>query len=165
MLRATWERISALGIHDEPVGERRRIRLTNQSAVIGTVSVGAFAIYYALGGLAFRAALVTNVIAMVLLVVALVLSHRGARTLSRVAVLLPVNVVVLVASMVVGARTVEQLAPVWEALRGARACEIVDRLTSLLGRAGRSGRYRTVGLSLRAGHPANRRCRAQAAHR
>jgi class 3 adenylate cyclase len=104
MLRATWERISALGIHDEPVGERRRIRLTNQSAVIGTVSVGGFAIYYALGGPAFRSALITNIVAMGVLVVALVLSHRGARTLSRVAVLLPVNVVVLVASMVVGGR-------------------------------------------------------------
>jgi class 3 adenylate cyclase len=102
MFGAIWDWISALGIHDQPVGERRRIRLTNQSAVIGTVSCGGFAVYYALGGPAFRTALITNLVAVVVLFGALVLSQRGARTLSRVAVLLPVNVAVLVASMVVG---------------------------------------------------------------
>jgi adenylate cyclase len=103
MLAETWERISSLGVHDQAVGDRRRIRLTNQSAVIGAVSVGAFGVYYAVGGPAFRTALVTNVVAVATLVAAVVLSHRGAHTLSRVAVLLTVNVVVLVASIVVGA--------------------------------------------------------------
>jgi class 3 adenylate cyclase len=104
MLRATWERISSLGIKDEPVGERRRARLTNQSAVIGAVSIGSFGVGYALAGPYFRVPLVTNVVAVCVLLFALVLSARGARTLSRVLVLLPSNVVVLVASMVVGGR-------------------------------------------------------------
>src|SRR5271155_1782989 len=102
MFGAIWEWLSALGIHDEPVGERRRIRLTNQSAVIGAVSCGGFAVYYALGGPAFRTALVSNLVAVVVLFGALALSRRGARTLSRVAILMTVNVAVFVASMVVG---------------------------------------------------------------
>src|ERR1022692_2431690 len=104
MLGVLWDRISALGIGDEPVGERRRIRLTNQSAVIGAVSSGAFAVGFGFAGPAFRAPMITNVGAVVLLVLALVLGTRGAHTLARVAVLLPVNVAVVVASMVVGGR-------------------------------------------------------------
>jgi class 3 adenylate cyclase len=104
MLGAIWERISALGLHDQPVGERRRIRLTNQSAVIGGVSCGGFAIYFALVGVRAVAPMIANMGALVMLALAHVLCHRGARTLSRVAVLLPVNIVVLVASMVVGGR-------------------------------------------------------------
>jgi class 3 adenylate cyclase len=105
MSRSTWERLSALGIRDQPVGERRRIRLTNQSAVIGATSTVAFAVYFALGGPAFRVALITNVVAVSTLLGALVLSHRGAHTLARVAVLLPVNVAVFVATLVVGGQT------------------------------------------------------------
>ncbi len=104
MLGAIWERISALGVQDQAVSDRRRIRLTNQTAVIGAVSSSAFAVYFASAGPAFRTALATNVLAVATLVAALVFSHRGAHTLSRVAVLLPVNVGVVVASMVVGGR-------------------------------------------------------------
>jgi class 3 adenylate cyclase len=103
-VRSSWERLSALGLADQPAGEQRRIRLTNQSAVIGTVSCGAFAIGYALAGVRFVAPMIANLTAVACLVAALFLSARGARTLSRVAVLLPVNVVVVVASMLLGGR-------------------------------------------------------------
>jgi class 3 adenylate cyclase len=104
-MREAWEKISSLGIRDdEPVGERRRARLTNQSAVIGGVSVGAFGVGYAFAGPYFRVPLITNLVAVGLMLVALVLSARGARKLAGSAVLLSSNVVVLVASSVVGSR-------------------------------------------------------------
>jgi class 3 adenylate cyclase len=104
MIRAAWERISALGIGAEPVGERRRARLTNQSAVIGAVSIGSFGVGYAFAGPYFRVPFITNLVAVGVLLLALVLSARGARTLSKIAVLLPSNVTVVVASTVVGER-------------------------------------------------------------
>jgi class 3 adenylate cyclase len=103
-LRSAWERVSALGITDQPPGERRRIRLTNQSAVIGTVSCGSFAVAYAVAGWRYAAPMAANVVTVLVLLGALWLSKRGARTLSRVAVLLPVNLVVVVASMLLGGR-------------------------------------------------------------
>jgi class 3 adenylate cyclase len=104
MLRATWERISALGTKDEPAGERRRIRLTNQSAIIAAVSCGAFGVGYAIAGPYFRAPMIANFVTVILAVVALIASARRAHTGSRVLVLLPVNVVVFVASMLLGGR-------------------------------------------------------------
>jgi class 3 adenylate cyclase len=104
MFGAVWEKISSLGIGDEPVGERRRARLTNQSAIIGAVSVGSFGVGYAVAGPYFRVPLITNLVALGFLLFALVLSARGARTLSKIAVLLPSNIVVVVASTVVGER-------------------------------------------------------------
>jgi class 3 adenylate cyclase len=104
MLRAAWERISSLGIKEEPTGERRRIRLTNQSAMIAAVSCAAFGTGYACAGRDFLAPMIANFVAMGLLVVALVLSARRAHTWSRIAVLLPVHVVVFSASMLLGAR-------------------------------------------------------------
>ena len=96
---------SSLGIDDQAPGEQRRIRLTNQSALIGTVSCGSFAIGYAIAGFeAFFAPMVANIVAVLCLLVALYLSNRGARTLARAAVLVPVNTVVLVASMMLGGR-------------------------------------------------------------
>src|SRR5438046_1982983 len=101
-LRSMWERVSSLGIHDQPSGEQRRVRLTNQSAVIGAVSCGAFAVGYALAGRRYLLPLVTNLVAVSVLVSALFLSARGARTPSRLAVLIPANAVVVVASMILG---------------------------------------------------------------
>jgi adenylate cyclase len=100
-----WQRVSTLGsqAHDSP-GERRRLTLTNQSAVIGTVSCGSFAIGYAIAGSRYFAPMVANLIAVVLLLFALVLSSRGARTAAKLFVLVPVNVVVVVASMLLGGR-------------------------------------------------------------
>lgn len=103
-LHAAWERISSLGVHDDPPGEVRRIRLTNQSAIIGTASCGAFAIGYAVAGPRYAAPMIANVIAVAMLLGALALSRRGARTLARIAVLVPVNVVVVAASMILGGR-------------------------------------------------------------
>ena len=76
-LRSTWERISALGIRDEPTGERRRIRLTNQSLVIGTVSCGAFAIGYFLAGSAYRAPMIANLVGVVCLACGFALTLQG----------------------------------------------------------------------------------------
>ncbi len=104
-LRGWIERLSALGVkRSQPPGERRRIRLTNQSALIGAVSCGAFAIGYALAGPRFYAPLAANVIAVVSLCLALVCARRGALLLARVAVLAPINVTVVVASALVGGR-------------------------------------------------------------
>lgn len=103
-LRTLWERLSSLGIDAQSVGEQRRIRLTNQSAVIGSVSCGAFAVAYALAGPRFVAPMIANLAAVATLIAALFLSKRGARTLSKVAVLVPVNLVIVVASMLLGAR-------------------------------------------------------------
>jgi class 3 adenylate cyclase len=99
---STLERLSSLGIKDQPPGERRRVRLTNQSAMIGAVSCGGFAIVFALAG--FTRPMLGNLGAVALLVAALLWSSRGARTLSKIAVLLPVNMVVVVATMDLGGR-------------------------------------------------------------
>ncbi len=100
-----WERISTLGQSaDEPPGELRRSRLTNQSAVIGAVSCGSFAIGYAIAGPRFFAPMAANVATVALMAVALELSRRSARTAAKVAVLVPVNLVVVVASMLLGER-------------------------------------------------------------
>jgi class 3 adenylate cyclase len=99
-----WETVSSLGITNQPVGERRRARLTNQSAVIGAASVALFGVGYAIAGPYFRIALITNLCAVVVLLFALVLCARGAHTAARVAVLLSSNVTVLVASAVAGGR-------------------------------------------------------------
>jgi class 3 adenylate cyclase len=103
-LRALWDRLSSLGIAAQSVGEQRRIRLTNQSAIIGSVSCGSFAGVYALAGPRFVAPMTANLAAVAALIAALFLSKRGARTLSKVAVLVPVNLVVVVASMLLGGR-------------------------------------------------------------
>lgn len=101
-LLRTW---SSLGITTEAPGEQRRIRLTNQSALIGTVSCGSFAVGYAVADArVFFAPLLANVVAVAFMVVALLLSKRGLFTLAKVAVLVPVNTVVLVASALLGGR-------------------------------------------------------------
>ena len=94
---------------DETPGERRRLSLTNQSAVIGTVSCGSFAIGYAStfffgAGARYLAPMIANLVAVVLLVFALFLSSWGARTAAKMFVLIPVNLVVVVASMLLGGR-------------------------------------------------------------
>jgi len=102
---ALFTRLSSLGIVDQPAGEQRRIRLTNQSALIGTVSCGSFAVGYAIANFRyFLAPLVANTLAVLSMLGALALSRRGHHTAARVAVLGPVNTVVLVASMVLGGR-------------------------------------------------------------
>ena len=100
-----WQRLSTLGSRaDDPPGERRRLALTNQSALIGTVSCGSFAIGYAIAGSRYLAPMIANVIAVALLLFALFLSSRGARTQAKLFVLVPVNLVVVVASMLLGGR-------------------------------------------------------------
>jgi class 3 adenylate cyclase len=103
-LRALWERLSALGLADQSVGEQRRIRLTNQSALIGSVSCGSFAVAYAIAGPRYVAPMSANLAAVAALIGALFLNQRGARTLAKVAVLVPVNLVIVVASMLLGGR-------------------------------------------------------------
>lgn len=102
--RSLWERISSLGARDDPPGEVRRARLTNQSAAIGAVSCGAFAIAYAIAGPRYLAPMIANVIVVALQLCAMSLNSRGARTLAKLAVLVPVNLVVVVASMLLGGR-------------------------------------------------------------
>ena len=100
-----WQRLSTLGSkQDEAPGERRRLARTNQSAVIGTVSCGSFAIGYAIAGSRYYAPMIANVIAVALLLFALFLNSRGARTAAKLFVLVPVNLVVVVASMLLGGR-------------------------------------------------------------
>lgn len=104
-LRGWLERMSGLGVKPgDSLGERRRIRLTNQSALIGAVSCGSFAIAYALAGPRFYASLATNTVAVTLLCLSLVCAHRGALVLARIAVLAPINVTVVVASLILGGR-------------------------------------------------------------
>jgi adenylate cyclase len=103
-LRALWERIASLGVDGQSVGEQRRIRLTNQSAVTGTVSCGLFAIVYAVAGPRFFVPMAANLVAVAVMVAALFLSGRGAHTLARIAVLLTVNLVVVIASLHLGGR-------------------------------------------------------------
>ncbi|MEP7121943.1 MAG: adenylate/guanylate cyclase domain-containing protein [Byssovorax sp.] len=108
-LVALWERLSSLGVDhlgvdERSTGEARRVRLTNQSAAIGTVSCGSFAAVYAIAGPRFFAPMLANLIAVALLLAALFFSQRGARSLSKALVLVPVNLVVVVASMLLGGR-------------------------------------------------------------
>ena len=102
---SAWERISTLGVgRDESPGERRRLVLTNQSAVIGMVSCGSFAVGYAIAGSRFALPMTANIVAVVMFVFALVLTARGARTLAKLAVLVPANAVVVTASLLLGGR-------------------------------------------------------------
>ncbi len=103
-LRASLERLSSIGVDRQPPDEQRRIRLTNQSALIGIVSCGGFALGYALAGPRFLAPMIANLVAVSSLLTALLLSKRGAHTLARAAVLVPINLVVVVASMLLGGR-------------------------------------------------------------
>lgn len=103
-LRALWERLASLGVHEQPVGEQRRVRLTNQSAVTGVVSCGLFAIVYAVAGPHFFVPMAANLIAVAVMIAALSLSLRGAHTAARIAVLLTVNLVVVIASLHLGGR-------------------------------------------------------------
>jgi class 3 adenylate cyclase len=104
-LRAAWERLSDLGTGNESPGERRRVRLTNQAAVIGSVSCGSFALGYTLiDARVLAAPIAANVFGVVSLLAALALNARGRRLLARALVLLPVNIVVVVASMLLGGR-------------------------------------------------------------
>ncbi len=97
--------MSTLGVTpDESPGERRRLVFTNQSAVIGMASCGSFAIGYAIAGSRFIAPMIANIIAVLMFVVALALTTRGARTLAKIAVLLPANLVVVTASFLLGGR-------------------------------------------------------------
>ena len=102
--RSAWESISSLGIGDASVGERRRIRLTNQSIVIGMVSCGSFGVGYFLAGPGYRAPMIANIVAVACLCGALFLSRARHHLLARMALLLPVNLVVVVASMLLGGR-------------------------------------------------------------
>ena len=108
-LRSLWECIASLGVEslaadERSTGEERRVRLTNQSAVIGAVSCGSFAGVYALAGPRFFAPMMANIIAVVLLLAALFFSKRGAHTLAKMLVLGPTNLVVVVATMLLGGR-------------------------------------------------------------
>jgi class 3 adenylate cyclase len=102
--RNVWERLSALGAAEQSSGERRRIRLTNQSAMIGALSCGGFAVGYAIAGTRYWAPMLANIVAVACLVGALFASRARATTLAKVCVLLPVNVVVVVATMLLGGR-------------------------------------------------------------
>jgi class 3 adenylate cyclase len=104
-LRAAWERLSDLGTGDESPGELRRVRLTNQAAVIGSVSCGSFALGYAvIDARVLAAPIAANVTAVASLVAALALNARGRRLLARGLVLFSVNIDVVVASMLLGGR-------------------------------------------------------------
>jgi adenylate cyclase len=103
-VRSLWDRLSSLGLEGQPAGEQRRVRLTNQSALIGAASCVAFAVGFGLGGRPFAPVIVANLVTVVLMIAALFLSQRGAWTLSKLAVLVPVNVLIVVASMVLGSR-------------------------------------------------------------
>jgi class 3 adenylate cyclase len=104
MLRASWEKIATLGTAGEAVGDRRRIRLTNQTAVIGIVSCSAFATAYAIAGAHFRAPMLANILTVVAMFCALAANRARLHTLAKLLVLVPVNLVVLVASMLLGGR-------------------------------------------------------------
>ena len=103
-VRSLWDRLSSLGLSGEPPGEQRRVRLTNQSALIGVVSCGFFVVAYGLAGPRFAPVMVANLITVVLMIAALFLNQRGARTLSKFAMLIPLNGVIVVASMLLGGR-------------------------------------------------------------
>ncbi len=101
MLR-TWDHLSSLGVEDQPAGERRRIRLTNQGALIGIVSCTSFIVGYLIAGPRFWAPMITDIVAGVLLVLALVLNRTKHHTLARCGLLLPLNFAVLFASVLLG---------------------------------------------------------------
>src|SRR5450755_1407354 len=103
-LAAAWERVSTLGVQADEPGERRRLVLTNQSTMIGLVSCGSFALAYAIAGSYFRAPMIANLVAVVCFLGGLLCASRGAHTIAKVAVLLPANLVVVIASMLLGGR-------------------------------------------------------------
>jgi guanylate cyclase len=103
-LQRSWERISSLGTTGEALGERRRIRITNQSLVIGMVSCGSFAVGYLLAGDRYQAPMLANVLAVACIASGLVLSRARKHRAARIMLLLPVNLVVVVASMLLGGR-------------------------------------------------------------
>ena len=99
---ALWNRISSLGVENQPIGERRRIRLTNQGAVIGIVSCLGFIVGYLIAGPRFFVPMLANVVVSAFLVIALVLNGRKHHTQARCALLLSVNLGVLFASAMLG---------------------------------------------------------------
>jgi adenylate cyclase len=103
MLR-TWDRLSSLGIREQSTGERRRIRLTNQGAIIAMASCAVFITGYAIAGSRYLVPLLANALTMAMLGLALFLNHRGSRLLARSVLLLPINLAVLLACMLLGAR-------------------------------------------------------------
>ena len=100
----TWERISSLGIDSQPVGDRRRIRLTNQGSILTVVSCATFALGYAIAGSRFVAPMIANLVTVALAFCSIALNGRGAHTAAKIALLLPINVAVVVASMLLGGR-------------------------------------------------------------
>ena len=95
--------ISAIGVRpDDPPDERRRLMITNQGALIGVVSCAAFGTGFAIAGGAFRARAVANAVVAAIHLGSFLLTHRGHRTLAKIAVLLPVHALIVLATLRLG---------------------------------------------------------------
>jgi class 3 adenylate cyclase len=93
-----WERLSRIGAAaDDPPQERRRMRVTNQSAALGVANIGFFAAGYAIFGF-FDLALIA-LSSAIACGAALFLQARGLRRVAAPCVLLPPNVIVLAAGL------------------------------------------------------------------
>ena len=102
-VRSAWQRISAHGTRpEEPPDERRRMTITNQGGVIGVVSCSGFGIGYAIAGPRFRDLAIANAICVVIHLASFAMSKRGHRTLAKVALLLPVNILIVLATLSLG---------------------------------------------------------------
>jgi class 3 adenylate cyclase len=97
-----WERLSAFGTAGQSASEQRRIRLTNQSAAIAFASCAFFATAFLISGGPLLLPAFTNLAAMPFAALAPFVGARGRRRTSRVMILLPVNVVALVATLTLG---------------------------------------------------------------
>ena len=82
--------------------EARRLVLTNQGAVVGIVSCGSFMIGYLAAGPRFLALAIANAVVVAIHASCLALTKRGHRTLAKVALLVPVHVLIVMATLSVG---------------------------------------------------------------
>lgn len=100
--KGLWERISRVGANpDDAPAERRRMRVVNQSAVLAFANILAFGAGYLVLGIVDLGAVAVGCAACALLT--LVLQQRGARTIAPAVVLLPANLIVLIAGLRLGA--------------------------------------------------------------
>jgi guanylate cyclase len=101
-VRRTFDRVCNLGSAGMDRAELRRVRLTNQAAVLGVFNCGAFAAVYFAAGAYYRWAALVNVLGVSTSGLAVVLNAQERRVAARLCLLLPVHAVVVAACFLVG---------------------------------------------------------------
>jgi class 3 adenylate cyclase len=102
-VRSLWKRVEAIGAYaGEAPDEARRLKIANQGAMIGIVSCATFGVAFALAGPDFRILAIANAVIVLVDLAAFLLAHRGRRKLAKVALLFPVHMLIVLATLHVG---------------------------------------------------------------